>query len=114
MPLFVAPEPLVNEQLPALGRHTVDGLLREADELVAAGVSALLLFGVPEDKDDEATGAWVEDGVVHQALRELGLASLSFSSSPTSVCARTRRMVTAVWSRTVRSRTTRPWSCWPA
>jgi porphobilinogen synthase len=47
MPVFVAPEPLVNEQLPALGRHTVDGLLREAESIVAAGVPALLLFGVP-------------------------------------------------------------------
>ena len=71
MPVFVAPEPLVNEQLPALGRHTVDGLLREAEALAAAGVPALLLFGVPDEKDDEATGAWVEDGVVQQALRAL-------------------------------------------
>jgi porphobilinogen synthase len=71
MPLFVAPEPLVNELLPALGRHTGDGLLREAEELAAAGVPALLLFGVPEEKDDEATGAWAEDGVVQEALRAL-------------------------------------------
>jgi porphobilinogen synthase len=71
MPVFVAPEPLVNEQLPALGRHTVDGLLREAESLVAAGVPALLLFGVPEEKDDEASGAWTDDGIVQQALRAL-------------------------------------------
>ena len=71
MPVFVAPEPLVNEQLPALGRHTVDGVLREAEELAAAGVPALLLFGVPEEKDDDATGAWAEDGVVQEALRAL-------------------------------------------
>ena len=61
----------MNEQLPALGRHTVDGLLREAEALAPAGVPALLLFGVPEEKDDEATGAWAEDGVVQQALRAL-------------------------------------------
>jgi porphobilinogen synthase len=71
MPVFVAPEELVNEQLPALGRHTVDGLLREADSLVAAGVPALLLFGVPEEKDDEASEAWVDDGIVQEALRAL-------------------------------------------
>jgi porphobilinogen synthase len=71
MPVFVAPEPLVNEELPALGRHTVDGLLREVEELAAAGVPALLLFGVPEEKDDDATGAWAEDGVVQEALRAL-------------------------------------------
>jgi porphobilinogen synthase len=71
MPVFVAPEPLGNVELPALGRHTVDGLLREAEELAAAGVPALLLFGVPEEKDDDATGAWAEDGVVQEALRAL-------------------------------------------
>ena len=71
MPVFVAPEPLVNEELPALGRHTVDGLLREAEELASAGVPALLLFGVPEEKDDEATGAWADGGVVQEALRAL-------------------------------------------
>ena len=49
----------------------MDGLLREAEELAGAGVPALMLFGVPEEKDDEATGAWAEDGVVQQALRAL-------------------------------------------
>ena len=71
MPLFVAPEPLVNEQLPALGRHTVEGLLGEVEELVGLGIPALLLFGVPEEKDDDASGAWGEDGVVQEALRAL-------------------------------------------
>jgi porphobilinogen synthase len=71
MPVFVAPEPLVNERLPALGRHTVEGLLREAEALGALGIPALLLFGVPEEKDDDASGAWADDGVVQQALRAL-------------------------------------------
>jgi porphobilinogen synthase len=71
MPVFVAPEPLVNERLPALGRHTVEGLLREAEALGALGIPALLLFGVPEEKDDAASGAWADDGVVQQALRAL-------------------------------------------
>ena len=71
MPLFVASEPLVNEALPALGRHTIDGVSREVEELLAAGVSSVLLFGVPDVKDDEATGAWAEDGIVQEALRAL-------------------------------------------
>jgi porphobilinogen synthase len=71
MPLFVAPQPLPNDALPAMARHTVDGLVREADELLAAGVRAVLLFGIPEDKDDEGSGAWDEDGIVQRALREL-------------------------------------------
>jgi porphobilinogen synthase len=64
MPLFVAPEPLANEALPAMARFDLDGLLREAESLAAAGVRALILFGVPAEKDDEATGAWEEDGIV--------------------------------------------------
>jgi porphobilinogen synthase len=71
LPVFVAPAPLDNEQLPALARHTVDGLLDEAEQASAAGITALLLFGVPEEKDDEATGAWADDGIVQQALRAL-------------------------------------------
>lgn len=71
MPLFVAPEALVNERLPALGRHTVDGVVRECEELVRAGVRSVILFGIPESKDEEGSGAWIEDGVVQQALRAL-------------------------------------------
>jgi len=71
MPLFAAPEALRNEHLPALSRHTVEGLLREADELAGLGVRAVLLFGVPDEKDDEGSGAWAEDGTVQRALRAL-------------------------------------------
>jgi porphobilinogen synthase len=71
MPLFVAPEALRDEALPAMSRSTVDGLLREVDELVRAGVRAVILFGIPAEKDDEASGAWEDDGIVQQALRAL-------------------------------------------
>jgi porphobilinogen synthase len=70
-PLFVAPEPLANPDLPPMSRVTVEGAVREADELAALGVRAVLLFGIPEDKDEEASGAYDADGVVQQALREL-------------------------------------------
>ena len=71
MPLFVGTEALANDALPAMSRHTVDGLVREVDGLVGAGVPAVLLFGIPEAKDDEGSGAWAEDGIVQQALRAL-------------------------------------------
>jgi porphobilinogen synthase len=71
MPLFVAPEALPNERLPGMSRHTVDGLVRECNQLLGAGVRAVILFGIPEEKDDEGSGAWVADGVVQQALRAL-------------------------------------------
>ena len=71
LPLFVAPDALPNDELPALGRHALDGLAREAEELLAAGVSAVMLFGIPEEKDEEGSGAYDEDGIVQRALREL-------------------------------------------
>jgi porphobilinogen synthase len=71
MPLFVAPEALPNERLPGLARHTVDSVVRECDELVSLGIKSVILFGLPEEKDDEGSGAWIDDGVVQQALRAL-------------------------------------------
>jgi porphobilinogen synthase len=71
LPLFVAPQPLPNERLPALARHTVDGVVRECEELLRAGVKAVMLFGIPEEKDEDGSGAWVADGIVQRALREL-------------------------------------------
>jgi porphobilinogen synthase len=70
-PLFVAPAALPNERLPGLARHTVESVLQECDELVALGVKSVLLFGLPEEKDDEGSGAWIDDGVVQQALQAL-------------------------------------------
>jgi porphobilinogen synthase len=70
-PLFVAPESLSNDRLPALARLTVDGAVRECEELLRAGVKAVILFGIPEEKDDEGSGAWIENGIVQQALRAL-------------------------------------------
>ena len=71
LPLFVAPERLPNDELPGMTRHTVDGLVAECGELARAGVRAVLLFGIPEEKDEDGTGAWDEDGIVQQALRAL-------------------------------------------
>ena len=71
MPLFVAPEALPNEALPGMSRHTVDGVVRECEELLRLGVRSVILFGIPEEKDDDGSGAWIADGIVQQALRAL-------------------------------------------
>ncbi|HZQ03209.1 MAG TPA: porphobilinogen synthase [Gaiellaceae bacterium] len=71
LPLFVAPDALPNERLPALSRRTVEGTVRECEELLRTGVQAVLLFGIPDEKDDEGSGAWMADGIVQQALRAL-------------------------------------------
>ena len=73
-PLFVCPgEGVVRplEGLPGIAQRSVDELCREVEEASALGVSSVLLFGIPEEKDDEGTGAYDEDGIVQRALREL-------------------------------------------
>jgi porphobilinogen synthase len=74
LPLFACPgegvvQPL--EGLPGIAQRSVDALVDEAESLVALGVSAVLLFGIPEDKDEEGAGAYDDDGIVQRALRAL-------------------------------------------
>jgi porphobilinogen synthase len=70
-PLFVGPASDPNPDLPAMGRHSVEDLVAEAEEAAGLGVRALLLFGIPEEKDEDGSGAWDEDGIVQRALRAL-------------------------------------------
>ncbi|HZG34618.1 MAG TPA: porphobilinogen synthase [Gaiellaceae bacterium] len=71
LPLFVGPSSVPNPELPGLARHSVDDLVAEAEELVRLGVPAVLLFGIPEEKDEEGSGAWDDDGIVQRTLRAL-------------------------------------------
>jgi porphobilinogen synthase len=73
-PLFVCPgegfeEPL--EGLPDIARRSVDLLCDEAEEAARLGVGAVLLFGIPESKDEVGSEAYDEDGIVQRALRAL-------------------------------------------
>jgi porphobilinogen synthase len=70
-PVFVGPESRANEELPALGRFSVDDLSGEVEELLGLGLSAVILFGIPEEKDEEGSGAYASDGIVQRALRSL-------------------------------------------
>ena len=74
MPLFACPgEGVVRPVagLEGIAQRSVDELVREATELAALGVRAVLLFGIPEEKDEMGSGAWEADGIVQQALRAL-------------------------------------------
>jgi porphobilinogen synthase len=71
MPLFVGPEAFPNEDLPGLRRHSIETLVAEAEELEPLGVRAVILFGIPEEKDEEGSGAYDDDGIVQRALRAL-------------------------------------------
>ena len=71
MPVFVGPASLPNAALPGMSRFSLTDLSREVEDCAALGVSALLIFGIPEDKDEDGSGAYDDGGVVQQALREL-------------------------------------------
>jgi len=74
MPLFACPgEGVVRlvEGLPGIAQRSVDEIVREGAELAGLGIRAVLLFGIPEAKDAEGSGAWDEDGIVQRALRAL-------------------------------------------
>ena len=73
-PLFVAegrdgPRPILS--LPGHSQHTLDSLRREVEALARAGVGGVILFGVPEAKDETGSGAWDPEGVVQVALARL-------------------------------------------
>jgi porphobilinogen synthase len=73
-PLFACPgEGVVRpvEGLPGIAQRSVDEVAREGAELHRLGVRAVLLFGIPEEKDEEGSGAWDDDGIVQRALRAL-------------------------------------------
>ena len=119
MPLFACPgEGVVRpvEGLPGIAQRSVDEIVREGAELAGLGIRAVLLFGIPEAKDAEGSGAWDEDGIVQRALRALRSEVPGLSSSPTCACASTPTTATAACSRATRSRTTRRSRCsreWP-
>ena len=71
MPLFVGPEAFGNDDLPGLARHSVESVGAEAEELQRLGVRAVILFGIPEEKDEEGSGAWDDDGIIQRALQAL-------------------------------------------
>ena len=70
-PLFVGRSSQSNDELPAMGRFSVEDLAREAEELLGLGIAGVILFGIPDDKDDEGSGAYAPDGIVQRALRSL-------------------------------------------
>ena len=73
-PLFVIPGEGVREpvqSMPGVERLSIGELVTEAAEVQAAGVGAVLLFGVPSGKDEEASEAYDEEGIVQMAVRAL-------------------------------------------
>ena len=73
-PLFVCPGEGIRKEvssMPGVFNLSVDEAVKEAEEAYALGVPAVILFGLPEKKDEVATGAWEDDGIVQRAARAL-------------------------------------------
>jgi porphobilinogen synthase len=73
-PLFICPGEGVRNpisSMPGVFNLSVDEAVREAEEAAQLGIGGLLLFGLPEAKDEQGTGAWEENGIVQQALSAL-------------------------------------------
>ncbi len=71
-PLFICPGEGIRREIssmPGVYNLSVDEAMKEVEEAARLGLGGLLLFGLPEAKDEEASGAWAEDGIVQQALR---------------------------------------------
>jgi porphobilinogen synthase len=74
LPLFVRSGKKVRQpisSMPGVFQLSPDEMLRDAEKAHALGVPAVLLFGIPEKKDAKATGAYVQNGIVQQAVRLL-------------------------------------------
>src|SRR6202051_667481 len=73
-PLFLCPGEGVRREIssmPGVFNLSIDEVVKEAEACAALGIGGLLLFGLPAEKDERASGAWADDGIVQTALRAL-------------------------------------------
>jgi porphobilinogen synthase len=73
-PLFVCPGQGIRKEvrsMPGVFNLSVDETVKEAREAHSLGIPALILFGLPEKKDEVASGAWDENGIVQRAARAI-------------------------------------------
>jgi porphobilinogen synthase len=74
LPLFVCPGEGVRKEIGAMpGNYqmSIDEMLKECAEVHALGIGGIILFGIPEEKDEMASGAYAEDGIVQRAVRAI-------------------------------------------
>src|SRR5215813_5443430 len=73
-PLFVCPGEGVRKEvgsMPGVFNLSVDQAVKEAKEVYLLGIPAVILFGLPEKKDEQASGAWDDNGIVQRATRAI-------------------------------------------
>src|SRR6204780_2172609 len=72
LPLFICPGEGIRREISSMPGHaqlSVDRLVKECAEAYGLGVGGVILFGIPETKDEEASGAYADDGITQQAVR---------------------------------------------
>jgi len=110
-PLFVCPGEGVRKEvrsMPGVFNLSVDEVVREAEETHALGIPAIILFGLPEKKDEAATGAWEDNGIVQRTARAIkreSPTSASASTCRTDIAELLDRRLRSLWA--PRSRTLR-------
>src|ERR1700723_2447384 len=73
-PMFVCPGEGVRKpvrSMPGVFNLSVDEAVKEAQQVHSLGVPSVILFGLPDTKDEVASGAWADDGIVQRAARAL-------------------------------------------
>ncbi len=74
LPLFVRPGKGVKKAIPSMPGHfqlSIDHLLKEVKEAKALGILGVILFGIPEKKDEKGSEAYAKDGIIQRAIREI-------------------------------------------
>ncbi|HLI85445.1 MAG TPA: porphobilinogen synthase [Bryobacteraceae bacterium] len=74
LPLFVCPGEGVKREIgsmPSQFQMSVDQVVRECEEVEKLGIGGVILFGLPESKDEVASGAYADDGIVQTAIRAI-------------------------------------------
>ena len=55
--------------MPGINRYSLDRVSKELDEVVKLNIQAVLLFGIPSNKDDVGTETWNDNGIIQKAIR---------------------------------------------
>src|SRR5271156_1364997 len=73
-PLFICPGEGIRKEIgsmPGVFNLSIDEAVKEAEACAALGLGGLLLFGIPDTKDEQGSGAWASDGITQRAIRAL-------------------------------------------